>query len=71
VTEAIVHLPLLTIAEYLVGLVDLFKAFLGVGSLVHVRVILPRQLAIGAFDRIFVGVARDAQHFIVIAFAHC
>src|SRR5580658_125387 len=68
VAEAIVVGPLLRVGEDLVRLVDLLEVSLG-GDFVlgDVGMILARQLAIGALDRMFVGVTRDAEDVVVVS----
>jgi hypothetical protein len=48
--EPVVRAALLGILQDLVGLADFLEAGLGVGLLADVRVVLARQLAVGALD---------------------
>jgi hypothetical protein len=67
--EAVVTLPLVSVGQNLVGLAELLEALLSVAVGVQVRVILARQLAVRAPDRILVRVARDAQHLVIVRVA--
>src|SRR5262249_11816119 len=67
--EAVVTLPLLGVGQHLVRLADLLEALLGVAVGVHVRVVLARQLAVSAADRVLVRVARDVQQLVVVGVA--
>ncbi|MNJ40154.1 hypothetical protein D3C77_350430 [compost metagenome] len=59
------------IAKDIVGLFDFFKLILRIRRLVHVRVILTRQLAIGFLNIIVRGALANPQHLIIIAlFSH-
>ena len=65
----IVALALFGVTQHLIGLVDLFKFFLGVFIAgVIVRVILHSQLAVGFFDLLRRGSFAQTQDFIIIAF---
>jgi hypothetical protein len=64
---------LLRIREHLVGflgLLELLLGRLGAVTLVAVRVVLHRELAIGLLDVVVGRTLRDAEDFVVIAFAH-
>src|SRR5262249_8722589 len=66
--EAVVLLPLFLVAEDIVGVLDFLEPGLGLlVARVTVRMVLPRQLAVGAFDFVFAGAARHAEHFVGIA----
>src|SRR6266540_2001662 len=65
--EGVVALPLLRVAEHAVGLGDLLEALLSVRVAgVEVRVVLARQLAVGALDLLGRGIAADAEHGVVV-----
>jgi hypothetical protein len=69
VTKAIVARALLAVGENGIGFAAFLEAFLGrriVG--IAVRMVLQRELAIGALDLLVAGCAADAQNFVVIAF---
>ena len=69
--ELIVLAPLLLVAEDLVGRRDLLEFSLGrLVPGIHVGVIFPRQLAIGALDLLGRGAPGQAQHVIVIPLCH-
>jgi len=64
---------LLRIREHLVGLLGLLELLLGrlrAVTLVAVRVVLHRELAIGLLDVVVGRTLRQAKDFVVIAFAH-
>jgi hypothetical protein len=70
VAELVVKLALFLIAENLIRLVDLFE--LGLSALVvrvDIGVMLTRQLAIGLFDFLLVGLAINTQDFVKV-FGH-
>src|SRR5687768_11278194 len=63
--------PLLRVRKYFVRFFALFEVLLGFWiSRIPVRMMFHRKLAIGFFYILFAAVAVEAQHFIVIAFAH-
>ena len=71
VTELVVLLALLRIAEDLVGLGALLELRLGfLVARVLVRVILDRQATVGAFDLVGRGVLLDAQDGVVVPCGH-
>jgi len=70
VAVSVIRGAAISIAKDFVRFVDLLEAFLGIGRLVYVRVILARQAPVRAFDGVIVRIARHAQHFVVIALAH-
>jgi hypothetical protein len=53
--------------EHLVRLGDLAEAELGLGVVGHVGMQLARKTAERLLDRRLVGIARDAQHLVVVA----
>jgi len=64
---------LLRVGEHLVGLLGLLELLLGrlgAVTLVAVRVVLHRELAIGLLDVVVGRTLRQAKDFVVIAFAH-
>ncbi len=67
--EAVVTRTLLGVRQNLVRLAELLEALLGVAVGVQVRVVLARQLAVGAPDRVGVRVARNAQYLVVVRVA--
>ena len=72
--EAVVGRALLIVLEDFIGLVDFLEARLGLGiARVAVRMILHGQLAIGRLQRAGIGVAADAQSFVIVlhGFARC
>src|SRR5687768_2380909 len=63
--------PLLRVRKYFVSFFGLLEVLLGFGIIrIPVRMMFHRKLAIGFFYILFAAVAVEAQHFIVIAFAH-
>ena len=69
--EAVVLAALVLVGQHFIGLVDVLKLlFRGLVPLIYVRVILPRQFAIGLFDFIGAGVLLHAQRFIVVLVFH-
>jgi hypothetical protein len=67
--KAVVGGALLLIAEHRIRLATLLEALLAFQVVgVAVRVILQRQLAIGALDFAVRRRARDAENFVIIAF---
>jgi hypothetical protein len=71
VTEAIVEAALLLVGQNGVGLGRFLEAFLGVAVVrVAIRMMLQRQLAIGALDLLIGGRALDPEDVVVVAFAH-
>jgi hypothetical protein len=73
VAVLVVGRALLRVGQHLVGFLGLLEALLGRlrrRTLVAVRVVLHRQLAISLLD-LFVGrVLGDAEHLVVVAFCH-
>jgi hypothetical protein len=59
--ELIVGRAPLRVLEHLVGLTQGPEALFRIGLLTHVRVVLPRELAISSLDLVLLGVARDTQ----------
>jgi hypothetical protein len=69
VAVAIIGGAFLIVAEHVVGLSDLLElAFGALVIRVFVRVKLHRELAVGFFQILGGNVARDAEHFVIIAF---
>ena len=68
--QMIIGRALLGIAQYLVRLLDLLEFVLGVLFLADVRVILARQLAIGALHLIGIGAAGQPENFVIILILH-
>src|SRR5690606_34901759 len=64
---SVVRRTLLRIGQDGIGLGDLFKALLGAGLLVAVRVVLQREAAERILDGLRVGVAWDAEHCVVVS----
>src|SRR5262245_25909008 len=59
------------VRENAVGLVDLFELFLSLGtSRVTVRVVLQRQFSVRALQFLIGCVPTDAEHLIIVSFAH-
>ena len=68
VPERVVALPLLRVAEHRVGLADLLEALLCLlVTVVAIRVVLHRQLAVRASQLFGTGVAADPEHLVVVA----
>ena len=64
---------LLRVGQHLVGFLDLLELglrFLGGITLVAVRVVFHGQLAVGLLDFVVAGIARNAEHFVIVAFRH-
>src|SRR5262249_61018327 len=71
VAESGVGPPLLLVAEYVVGLLDLLELLLrGLVARVDVRVEFPCQSPVGLFDLRLGGALRDAQNLVVIPLFH-
>jgi hypothetical protein len=73
VAVLVVRRLLLRIRQHLVGFLALLELLLGglrAVTLVAVRVVLHRQLAISLLDVVVGGVLRHAEDFVVVAFAH-
>ena len=68
--QGLVGGALFPVLEDLVGLVDLLEARFGVGLLAHVRVVFARQLAVGLFDGLRRGVARDTEGLVIVFVLH-
>ena len=66
----VVLAALLLVLEHLVRLADVLEAALGARVLVHVRVELAGELAIGPLDIRRRGVLRDAQRLVVVLVFH-
>src|SRR4030095_9240931 len=64
--DRVVLLALVGIGEDLVGLVDLLEALLGLGLLVHVRVVLPGELPVRLLDVLGRGVLRHAEGLVIV-----
>src|SRR5581483_9366947 len=60
VAKAVIHCPLVAVAQHLVGLGDLLEALRRAGLLVAIRMVFQRLLAVGAADLLFSGVAWNA-----------
>jgi hypothetical protein len=70
-SQPVVLAPLLRVREYLVGLVDLFEALLGLRIVrVDVRMVLASEAPEGALDLLFVGVPADAEGLVVVFIFH-
>ena len=61
---------LLRVAQHVVGGIDFTHAGVGIGSLIHVRVVLAHQLAVGFFQVFFAGLAVHTENLIVGFFGH-
>ena len=59
--------PFLWVGKHRVGLGDLLKAFLGTRLFVTVRMVPQGQLTKGVLDRSLVGIAGDAEDFVIVA----
>jgi hypothetical protein len=69
VTIAVIHGPLVRVGQHRVSLADFLESFFRIRIIrIPVRMELQRQLAIRALQLHFADCARDAQHFVVIAF---
>ena len=69
--QLVVAGALLGVAQDLVGLVDLFKAVLGLlVAGVAVGVIFHGQVAVDLFDLVGTGAARDAEDLVVVVIFH-
>src|SRR5579871_1486864 len=69
--ETVVRGTLGRVAQDFVRLLRFLELLLGPFILrIAIRVVLHRELAIGLFDRFFVSVAIDAEHFVVVALCH-
>jgi hypothetical protein len=66
-TSSIVFGALLRVGEHGVGFGDLFKFFFGIGCFITARMIFQSEITEGGLDRLLVGIARDAEYFIVVA----
>ena len=71
VPEAVVHVALVGVGQDRIRLSRFLEGLLG-GSVarVAVRVVLERQLPVGALDLLLARVLRDAEDFVVVALAH-
>ncbi len=71
VAELVVGRPLLRVLQDLVGLVHFLETLFGaLVTLIAIGVILLRQLAVRAFDRRVVRVARHSQRFVIVTLCH-
>ena len=61
---------LLGILQHLVGLAQLLEARLGIGLLADVRMVLARQLAVGALDLVLRRAARQSEGLVVVLEFH-
>ena len=68
--QLIIGGALVRIAQYLVRLLDLLEFVLRVLFLADVRVILARQLAVGAFHLIGIGAAGQPKYLVVVLILH-
>ncbi|CPJ87396.1 Uncharacterised protein [Bordetella pertussis] len=68
--QVVVGLPLLLVAQHVVGFVDVAHARFRVAFLADVRMVFARQLAIGAPDLVFGGVALHAENLVVVLELH-
>jgi len=59
VTKLIILAFFLTVAEYLIGSINLFEFFLGLGIFVNIWVIFSREFSVGFFDLICTGTFID------------
>jgi hypothetical protein len=57
VPETIIRSALVAIGQHLIGFVDLLEKISGVGTLIHIRVILARQLSISLANAVFAGLS--------------
>jgi len=72
VTEAIVASALLGVREHRVCLAALFELLFRLRIVrVAVRMVLHRQLAIGALDLLVGGRAAHSQNFVIVSFDVC
>src|SRR5439155_7413169 len=69
VTVAVVHLPLLAVAQDFVGLIDLFEAHRRIAILVAVGMKLHGEPAIRALDLLGARIARHTQHIVIVSLA--
>src|SRR5581483_4273829 len=69
--QLVVFSAFVSVAQDLVGFVDLFEGLLG-GLItgVHVRVVLASQFAVRLFDFFFAGVSIHAEDFVVVPILH-
>ena len=68
-TELVIPLTLLGIAEHLVGFGGLLESLLRLRVVtIAVGMVLQGGLAIGAFDIVRTGLAIDTEHVVIIAF---
>ena len=67
--EAIVGGTLVVVRQHFVRFVDFLELRFGVVRLIHVRMILACEFAVGPFDVIRASALLDAQHFVIIALA--
>src|SRR5207247_387830 len=69
--ELVVPLAFLGIGQHLVGFPDLLEPGLGLGvALVHVGMVLPRELAIGGLDLFLGGTLRHSEDLVVVLVLH-
>src|SRR5262245_64336903 len=70
-TEAVVDMPLVGVGEHGVSLRRLLEPIFGnLVAGIAIRMVLERELAIRALDLLIGGGARNAEHLVVVAFAH-
>src|SRR5882672_7280297 len=68
--ETVVLPAFLRIAQDRVRFCGFLESFFGFFVIrIAIRVVLKRELAVGAFDFLFRGVARNAQHVVIVAFS--
>ena len=68
--ELIVGRAFFRVLQHLVGFAQFLEFRFGIRFLADIRVILARQLAVGALDFILGGVAFHPQYFVVIFEIH-
>jgi hypothetical protein len=67
---AVICLTLFCVAQNIIGLLNPFELLLSLGVTgVHIRMIFPRQLAVGLLDFVFIRLAADAKRLIQV-FSH-
>jgi hypothetical protein len=67
VPKAIVTSSPVLIAQYFVGLVDLFEPIFGAGFLVDVGMVFARQATISFLEFVRAGIARHAQYLVIVS----
>ena len=69
--EPVVDMPLVGVGQHAVRFGGRLELFLGVPvSRIAIRVVLQRQLAVRALDRLIVGSLRDTEDLVVVALTH-